>query len=192
MASASVELAENVARKAHSGMFTKTGEDYINHPRRVVANVREIPDWTVFSDAQREILECAAWLHDVVEDSPDFTLESLLQAGIPADAVACVGLLSKNLDAYGNELEGHVYEVEYLARIRSHPLALRVKLADLADNSNLARVATYDILIAAGAVEPRKDPDRYARYRQALDPEGLFDEWFERRIQIDPASARCR
>jgi hypothetical protein len=61
-----------------------------------------------------------------------------------------------------------------------------VKLADLADNSNLMRVATDNAMIAAGAVEPRKDPDRYARYWRALDPDGVFDEWFERRIQIDP------
>jgi (p)ppGpp synthase/HD superfamily hydrolase len=186
MASSSVFLAEELARQAHSDMFTKTGEDYINHPHRVVDNVKEIPDWGVFSDAQREALECAAWLHDVVEDNPEFTLETLREAGIPADAVECVKLLSKNLDSDGNVVEGQVSEGEYLARIRSHPLALRVKLADLADNSNLVRAATYDAMIAAGAVEPRKDPDRYARYRRALDPDGVFDEWFERRIQIDP------
>jgi hypothetical protein len=121
-----------------------------------------------------------------VEDNPAFTLDTLREAGIPVDAVECVKLLSKNLDAHGNVVRGHVSEGEYLARIRSHPLALRVKLADLADNSNLVHAATYDAMIAAGAVEPRKDPDRYERYRRALDPDGLFDQWFERRIQIDP------
>jgi (p)ppGpp synthase/HD superfamily hydrolase len=186
MASSSVFLAEQIARRAHSGTVTKTGENYITHPRRVVANVKEIPDWGLFSDAQREALECAAWLHDVVEDNPAFTLETLREAGIAADAVDCVKLLSKNLDDYGNVVQGHVAEAEYLARIRSHPLALRVKLADLADNSNLVRAATCDAMIVAGDVEPRKDPDRYERYRRALDPDGLFDQWFERRIQIDP------
>lgn len=190
MASSSVFLAEQIARRAHSGMRTKTGEDYINHPRRVVANVKEIPDWSAFSDAQQGALECAAWLHDVVEDNPAFTLDTLREAGIPADAVECVKLLSKNLDSDANVVDGHVSEGEYLARIRSHPLALRVKLADLADNSNLVRAATYDAMIAAGAVEPRKDPDRYTRYRRALDPDGLFDEWFERRIQINPHMSR--
>jgi (p)ppGpp synthase/HD superfamily hydrolase len=186
MASSSVFLAEQIARQAHSGTVTKTGEDYINHPRRVVINVREIPDWSVFSDAHREALECAAWLHDVVEDNPNFTLDSLRSEGIPELAIAVVALLSKNLDVHGNMLSEHVAEGVYLTRIRSHPLALRVKLADLADNSNVIRQREYAHMVASGALSPNKDPDRYPRYVAALDPDVEFGEWFARRILLDP------
>ena len=181
-----VAIAENIAHRAHEGAVTKTGEPYIHHPRRVVANVKEIPDWDMFSDAEREALECAAWLHDAVEDNPDYTLRSLRSEGIPELAVAVVALLSKNLDVHGNILREHVAEGDYLARIRSHPLALRVKLADLADNSNVIRQREYADMIASGAVSPNKDPDRYPRYFAALDPDGEFGEWFARRILLDP------
>ena len=189
MAISPVTTAENIARRAHEAAVTKTGEPYIHHPRRVAANVKEIPDWGMFSDAEREALECAAWLHDVVEDNPNFTLDSLRSEDIPELAVDVVALLSKNLDVHGNVLREHVAEGDYLTRIRIHPLALRVKLADLADNSNVIRQREYASMIASGAVGPNRDPDRYPRYRAALDPDGEFGEWFEQRILLDPHMA---
>ncbi len=189
MAISPVTTAENIARRAHEAAVTKTGEPYIHHPRRVAANVKEIPDWGMFSDAEREALECAAWLHDVVEDNPNFTLDSLRSEDIPELAVDVVALLSKNLDVHGNVLREHVAEGDYLTRIRIHPLALRVKLADLADNSNVIRQREYASMIASGAVGPNRNPDRYPRYRAALDPDGEFGEWFARRILLDPHKA---
>ena len=186
MAISRVVSAENIAWRVHDGMVTKTGEPYINHPRRVVANVVKIPDWGIFSDAEREALECAAWLHDVVEDNPDYTLDSLRREGIPELAVEVVALLSKNVDSSGKILLEHVAEDEYLGRIVAHPLARLVKLADLADNSNLIRAAEWAAMRAAGEVPEAKDPDRYPRYRKAIDPDGEFAEWFAQRIQIDP------
>ena len=186
MVNSRVELAETIATRAHDGAVTKTGEPYIHHPRRVVANVKEIPDWALFSDAEREALECAAWLHDVVEDNPDFTLDTLRSEDSPELAVDVVALLSKNLDVHGNVLREHVAEGDYLTRIRIHPLALRVKLADLADNSNVIRQREYADMVASGAVGPNRDPDRYPRYLAVLDPDGEFGEWFARRILLDP------
>lgn len=64
-----------------------------------------------------------AWLHDVVEDTT-VTLADLREQ-FPAEVVAAV-------------------DDEYYARVRRVPLALTVKLADLADNSDPQRLARLD------------------------------------------------
>lgn len=186
MAISPVVSAENIAWRAHDGMVTKTGEPYVNHPRRVVESIVKIPDWGLFSEAEREALECAAWLHDVVEDNAHYTLDSLRAEGIPQLAIEVVALLSKNVDSSGKILVDHVAEGEYLRRIAAHPLARRVKLADLADNSNVIRAAELAAMREAGEMPEAKDPDRYPRYRKAIDPDDEFAEWFAERIQIDP------
>jgi (p)ppGpp synthase/HD superfamily hydrolase len=57
------EEALNFARRAHAGQLRKyTEEDYIEHPIRVAALLRNVPHTT-------EMI-CAAYLHDVVEDTP--------------------------------------------------------------------------------------------------------------------------
>lgn len=115
--------AEAIARAAHTGQVDKIGVNYIEHPRRVAArfNPTTQPDETA-----------VAWLHDVIEDTP-VTAAELLEAGFPDHVVAAVELLTKNsaehtLDAY-------------YARIRENPLALAVKTADIADNTDPARTA---------------------------------------------------
>jgi len=64
---------ETVAKLVASFWHTKqvrkyTGEPYINHPAEVVELVRSVP--------HTEAMLCAAWLHDVVEDTPA-TLRSI-------------------------------------------------------------------------------------------------------------------
>lgn len=59
-----VERAKAFATKAHAGQFRKyTGEEYIKHPEQVVKFLGEMGVKTP------EVL-AAAWLHDVVEDTP--------------------------------------------------------------------------------------------------------------------------
>ena len=59
-----------VAQTAHEGQKRRgTGEDYISHPSRVAAAA------TLY-DPTDEAAVCAAWLHDVVEDTP-VTLEDI-------------------------------------------------------------------------------------------------------------------
>ena len=53
-----------VAKIAHDGQKRRgTGEDYISHPARVASAV------TLYDPAD-ETAVCAAWLHDVIEDTP--------------------------------------------------------------------------------------------------------------------------
>ncbi|WP_017732462.1 HD domain-containing protein [Nafulsella turpanensis] len=58
-----IKEALTFARQAHEGQHRKyTGEPYIEHPIRLVETLKTIP--------HTEAMLCAAYLHDVVEDTP--------------------------------------------------------------------------------------------------------------------------
>ena len=64
-----INKAKTFAEKAHQGQFRKvTNVPYINHPIRVAKRLKEI--------GASEHLICAAYLHDVVEDTP-FEIEDI-------------------------------------------------------------------------------------------------------------------
>lgn len=107
--------AEALARAGHLGQITRFDQrPYIEHVSRVAAAV-PLP------------ARPAAWLHDLVEDGGT-TFEQLLAAGIAADTIEAVHLLSR----VG---EFHAY-APYLRRLKAsgNAIALAVKHADLADN----------------------------------------------------------
>ncbi len=112
--------AETIARAAHAGQVDKTGAPYIDHPRRVAARV------------EADEAQAVAWLHDVVEDTT-VTLDELAEQ-FPASVVEAVDVLTRR-DGDGDG---------YYVRVRANPLALVVKLADIADNTDPARQAALD------------------------------------------------
>jgi len=73
-----------------------------------------------------------AWLHDLVEDQPTYA-DCL--AHFPPKIARAVYLLTKD-QAEPAEL--------YFGRIKADPLALRVKLADIADNMSEQRMGRLD------------------------------------------------
>ncbi len=113
--------AAAIAALAHRGQTDKIGRAYLEHPVRVADR---------FSLTGQPIEHCAALLHDVVEDS-EFTLEDLGHAGIRAEIIEIVALLTR---------DKAVDDAIYYSRIRKHPRALAVKLADIDDNSAAWRV----------------------------------------------------
>lgn len=113
-----LERAIAVAATAHEGQVDKAGAPYVLHPLRVMASLEDGP------------ARMAAVLHDVVEDT-DWTLERLRAEGFPEEVVEAVDHLTRR--------EGETY-MEFCARTATHPLARRVKLADLADNLDLSRI----------------------------------------------------
>ena len=137
-----VEGAADVARGAHAGQVDKSGQPYIGHPARVAARVRG-----------DDFAEAAAWLHDVVEDT-DVTLDDL-RRDFPDELVAAVDALTRRR---------HEEPDDYYARVRRNPLALRVKAADLADNSDAARLA---------ALPPDTQARLRAKYAHAREVLGL-------------------
>ena len=105
----------------------------INRPEKMNALTREMYSCLARAyyrlDTDEE--QMAAALHDVIEDT-DATPESLLALGVPKVVVEAVQSLTKR--------DGETY-ADFVARAGSHPIARRVKLADLADNSDPRRVA---------------------------------------------------
>ena len=113
--SESVSKAQGLAAAAHKGQVDKAGEDYIKHPIAVAEQLYTEDEQT------------AALLHDIVED----TLEDLANAGFSGRVLHVVCCLTHK---YGETREA------YISRIAEDPLAVRVKLADLAHNSDLSRM----------------------------------------------------
>jgi (p)ppGpp synthase/HD superfamily hydrolase len=108
-----VDLAESLARIAHKGQQRWSGAPYITHPEAVAASLRH-PDQKI-----------VAWLHDVIEDCPDWGAERLKAAGIPKHLVDCV------VDLTHKRGEGYY---DYIMRVADYDLPASVKIADLEHN----------------------------------------------------------
>jgi (p)ppGpp synthase/HD superfamily hydrolase len=126
---ATVERALAIAVEAHAGQRDKNGRAYISHPLRVMAAFGSEPG------AEGEALRMVALLHDVVEDAPAWPLDRLAAEGFAPDVLAAIDHLTRR--------EGEAYEA-FVQRAIAHPLARRVKLADLRDNMDITRLATLD------------------------------------------------
>lgn len=131
-----LERAIAIAAAAHAGQKDKAGNPYILHPLRVMLAV-QVPEERI-----------VAVLHDVVEDTP-WTLDALRAEGFSNDVVAAVDALTRR--------DGEDY-FEFVRRAVAHPIARPVKIADLRDNMDLARIAA----------PTGRDDARIDRYREAL------------------------
>lgn len=137
-----VDAAIVLAASAHAGQRDKgrPALPYITHPLRVMA---------AFDDPE---LQQIAVLHDVVEDT-GVTLEDLVGAGASLRVVAAVDLLTHRPDEPDDV---------YWARIAAHPDARAVKLADVADNADEARLALLE------PIQAERLRNKYAKARVAL------------------------
>ncbi len=116
-----VTCARAIAAAAHSGQVDKAGRAYIAHPARVAASLTDTAAVAV------------AWLHDVVEDTA-VTLADLRRL-FPAEIVDAVDAVTRR---------DRETPDEYYTRIRRNPMAVTVKLADIADNAAPGRLAKLD------------------------------------------------
>jgi (p)ppGpp synthase/HD superfamily hydrolase len=131
-----IEDAIILAAEAHRGQLDRAGQPYILHPLRVMQSVED------------ETAKVVAALHDVVEDST-ITLDDLRAKGYSDEIVAAVDCLTRRKsESYAEMIE----------RIKPNPLAVRVKLGDLADHSDIRSLN-----------RPLKDDDfeRFKRYHAA-------------------------
>ena len=117
-----LELAEDLARRIHQGQLDKAGLPYIDHPRRVAAKLTE------------PRAKAVAWLHDVIEDDPE-TSEDTLRVQFDGAIVDAVVALTR--------VKGEPDEV-YYARVRRNELARQVKHADIHDNLDPLRTVLLD------------------------------------------------
>ena len=116
---ATLERAIELAAKAHAGQVDKAGQPYILHPLRLMLSVRTPHE------------RMAAVLHDVVEDTPT-SFDDLVAEGFPPEVVAAVRALTKT--------DGEK-RIDAAYRAAADPVARAVKLADVADNMDLSRIA---------------------------------------------------
>lgn len=114
-----IKKAIRIATRAHDGQTDKAGKPYIEHPLRVMEKCGNETD------------KICAVLHDVIEDT-DLTLEDLRAEGFSEEVLEVLDLVTKQ--------PGEDYEA-FIERICANPAACRVKLADLADNMDLSRLA---------------------------------------------------
>lgn len=116
-----IDIALQIATKAHEGQKDRDGYPVILHPITV----------GMMGDTDEE--KIAGFLHDVVEDS-DYTFDDLLSEGIPEGIVNALRLLTHE--------EGTDY-YDYVQSIidSGNPIALQVKYNDL--RHNFARGKAY-------------------------------------------------
>lgn len=111
-----IKLAYAIALVAHKNQYDKVGVPYINHPL------------TVSNNLETEDEKIVGLLHDVVEDTA-VTLDDL-RLFFDKHIIEAIDLLThKEEDSY----------MDYLAKIKTNPLALKVKLADLNHNMDMSR-----------------------------------------------------
>ena len=118
--------ALRLAQDLHAGKTDKAGEAYWHHPDRVARSVG------LAGGTSAQVT--AAHLHDTLEDTAA-TSAWLRASGVPDEAVALVEVLTHR--------DGESY-ADYLDRVRSDPAALLVKLADVHDNLDPARLVKLD------------------------------------------------
>lgn len=108
--------------QAHKEQSDKSGVPYVFHPFHLAEQMED------------EATTVTALLHDVMEDTP-YTLEDLEQMGFAPEVLEALTLLTHD--------DGLPY-MDYVAQIKSNPIARAVKLADLIHNSDLTRLDIVD------------------------------------------------
>jgi (p)ppGpp synthase/HD superfamily hydrolase len=129
--------AIEIAAKGHRGQYDKAGKPYILHPLRVMVSL----------ETEEEMI-CAV-LHDILEDT-EITANDLLEEGFDQkiiDAILSVTKRDDDKDYF-----------DFVMRAKSNPIGRKVKIADLNDNLNIARIPN----------PTTEDFDRIQKYRKAL------------------------
>jgi len=114
--------ALRIAYAAHHGQLDYNGIPYIFHPLHLAEQMED------------ELSCCAALLHDVVEDT-SVTMEKLAEE-FPAEVIQVLELLTHR---------DNVPYYEYVRAIKANSIAVKVKLADIAHNSDQTRCIGSDL-----------------------------------------------
>ena len=112
------KMALKLCFEAHKDQLDKSGLPYVFHPFHLAEQMTD-EDTTV-----------VALLHDVVEDS-GYTITDLREMGFSEAVVSAIELMTH---------DPNVPYMEYVAAIKTNPIAKKVKLADLKHNSDISRL----------------------------------------------------
>ena len=125
-----------IAYNAHQNQFDKANVPYIYHPIHIAEQM----------DTE---LECiVALLHDVVEDT-DITFNDL-EKDFPKEVIDLLKILThdKKIDY-----------IEYIKKVKTNPIATKIKIADLKHNSDITRLENITTT----------DLKRIEKYKKALE-----------------------
>lgn len=136
-----LETSIVVASLAHAGQRDKQGRPHILHCLRVMMQGK--------TDEERAV----GVLHDILEDT-NLTAQDLLADEIPFHIVEAVIALTHDKDS-------HEPRKDYYERIKSNPLALKVKRYDLNDNTQLHRFSELDENTATRLIKKYKEAYEY-------------------------------
>lgn len=114
--------AIKLAQKAHKGQTDKFGTPYIGHVMRVM-NAGKTYDEKI-----------VGVLHDVIEDCPEITYETLEEEGFSEEVIFAIKCITK--------LPADMDYTDFIHQTEQSSLAVSVKLNDLQDNMNLTRFNT--------------------------------------------------
>lgn len=128
--------ALKICFEAHKEQTDKSGLPYVFHPVHLAEQMED------------EETTVVALLHDVVEDT-QFTMKDLDENGITPSVLETLALLTH---------DKAVPYLEYVAALKTDPIARAVKLADLRHNSDLSRLDIVD----------KAAKERAAKYAQAI------------------------
>lgn len=130
-------IAIALASEGFKNKTDKAGEPYILHCLRVMNNLH----------TKDKELQCIAVLHDCIEDDV-YTVEQLIKLKFSQRVIFSLILLTHDKQIS--------YE-EYIKKLSSDVDAVKVKIADLKDNSDITRLKGLS----------KKDFDRMEKYHKA-------------------------
>ena len=122
--------------EAHKDQTDKSGMPYVFHPFHLAEQMKD------------EATTIVALLHDVVEDT-DITINDLQKMGFGPEVLEAIALMTHAPDTP---------YMEYVAQIKTNPIARAVKLADLKHNSDMTRLES---------ITPY-DKERAQKYKKAI------------------------
>lgn len=123
--------------EAHKNQTDKSGMPYVFHPFHLAEQMKD------------ENTTITALLHDVVEDT-EYTFSDLENMGFSEEIIEALKLLTHDKD---------VPYMDYVAKIKTNPVAKAVKLADLKHNSDMSRLDTVT----------ERDVERAEKYKKAIE-----------------------
>ena len=131
------KIALKLCFEAHKDQIDKSGMPYVFHPFHLAEQMAD------------ENTTIVALLHDVIEDT-EYTLDDLRKFGFAEDVLSAISLMTHADD---------VPYMEYVAQIKTNPIAKAVKLADLKHNSDMSRLDRITQI----------DEERAKKYKQAIE-----------------------
>lgn len=126
------KVAYNIARTEFLYKVDKGGHPYLGHLLRVVEGAKRNPDKCGVNEME---LEVVALLHDLLEDCPNWTEDHISAIFDNNNITLALRRLTR--------VKSQSYKI-YIEGISKNEIARIVKIADLEDNMNIARLSQIE------------------------------------------------